>query len=51
MADILIAEAEARTAELRARLADMRTGTKLCEIAEDLDNRTGLPRVWLAADV
>lgn len=34
IADALIGEAETRTAELRARLDDMRSGTKLCEIAE-----------------
>jgi len=34
VAAVLIEQAEARTAELRARLADLRSGTKLCEIAE-----------------
>ncbi len=34
IADTLITEAETRTAELRARLDDMRSGTKLCEIVE-----------------
>jgi MerR family redox-sensitive transcriptional activator SoxR len=37
VAATLIAEAEARTTELRARLADMRTGTKLCDIIDDID--------------
>lgn len=34
IADVLVKEAETRTAELRARLADMRSGANLCEIAE-----------------
>lgn len=34
IADALINEAETRTAELRARLDDMRSGTKLCEIVD-----------------
>lgn len=38
IADALIEEAETRTAELRARLGDMRSGTKLCEIVESFDN-------------
>jgi MerR family transcriptional regulator, redox-sensitive transcriptional activator SoxR len=38
IAETLIAEAEARTAELRARLADIRTGTKLCEIIDHIDD-------------
>lgn len=43
VADILTTEAEARTNELRARLADMRTGTKLCEIVEHIDDHTPQP--------
>jgi MerR family transcriptional regulator, redox-sensitive transcriptional activator SoxR len=37
VANILIREAEARTADLRARLAELRSGTKLCEIIEQPD--------------
>lgn len=37
VADILIDEAETRTAELRARLGEMRSGTKLCEIVESIN--------------
>lgn len=33
VADTLIAEAEARTAALRAYLGDMRSGARLCELA------------------
>ncbi len=33
IAEVLIMEAETRTAELKSTLDDMRTGTKLCEIA------------------
>lgn len=38
VATVLVEQAEARTAELRARLADMRSGTKLCEIVEQIDH-------------
>jgi MerR family redox-sensitive transcriptional activator SoxR len=37
VADILIERAEARTAELRARLDDMRSGARLCQIVEQID--------------
>lgn len=37
VADVLIAEAETRTAQLRSRLSDMRSGTRLCEIVDQLD--------------
>lgn len=40
IAEVLIEEAETRTAELRARLGDMRSGTKLCEIAESVKGHT-----------
>lgn len=38
VASVLIEQAEARTAELRARLADIRSGTRLCEIVEQIDH-------------
>lgn len=38
IADTLIQEAESRTAELRARLDDMRSGAKLCEIIDSVDS-------------
>ncbi len=38
IAAALIKEAETRTAELRARLDDMRTGVKLCEIVESVNH-------------
>lgn len=38
VATVLVEQAEARTAELRARLADMRSGTRLCEIVEQIDH-------------
>lgn len=42
IATVLVEQAEARTAELRARLADMRSGTRLCEIVEQIDqSRSG----------
>lgn len=44
VADVLITEAEARTAELRARLADMRAGAKLCEIVDHIDDHTPHPQ-------
>lgn len=34
VADTLIAEAEARTAALRAQLGELRSGVKLCELVE-----------------
>jgi MerR family redox-sensitive transcriptional activator SoxR len=37
VATVLVEQAEARTAELRARLADMRSGTRLCEVIEQID--------------
>lgn len=37
VANVLIAEAETRTAQLRSRLSDMRSGTRLCEIVDHLD--------------
>jgi MerR family redox-sensitive transcriptional activator SoxR len=37
VATVLVEHAEARTAELRARLADMSSGTKLCEIVDHID--------------
>lgn len=33
ISDTLIAEAEARTVALRAQLSELRSGTKLCELA------------------
>jgi MerR family redox-sensitive transcriptional activator SoxR len=44
VASALIEQAEARTAELRARLADMRSGTRLCEIVEQIDHSNPRPR-------
>ncbi len=37
IAHILIQESESRTAELRARLDDLRSGTKLCDIVAPLN--------------
>jgi MerR family redox-sensitive transcriptional activator SoxR len=37
VANALVEQAEARTAELRARLTDISSGTKLCEIVEHID--------------
>ena len=37
IADTLIKEAETRTTELRARLGDLRSGTKLCEIVDSVN--------------
>ena len=37
IADELITEAETRTADLRARLDEMRSGAKRCEIVESVD--------------
>lgn len=33
VAEVLVAEAEARTAALKAQLADMRSGARLCDLA------------------
>lgn len=38
VATVLVEQAEARTAELRTRLADLRSGTTLCEIVEQIDH-------------
>ncbi|MBB1033326.1 MerR family DNA-binding transcriptional regulator [Dietzia sp. CQ4] len=35
VADALVEEAEARTAQLRAHLRDLRSGTKLCQLTGD----------------
>ena len=37
VATVLVEQAEARTAELRARLADMRSGARLCEVIDQID--------------
>lgn len=38
VATVLVDRAEARAAELRARLADLRSGTKLCEVVGRIDH-------------
>lgn len=43
VAAVLVEQAEARTAELRARLAEMRSGAKLCEIVEQIDQSPSGP--------
>jgi hypothetical protein len=43
VASVLIEQAEARTAELRARLADMRSGARLSEIADQIDDVDSSP--------
>jgi MerR family redox-sensitive transcriptional activator SoxR len=43
VANVLVEQAEARTAELRARLADLGSGTKLCEIIDRIDQPVDAP--------
>jgi MerR family redox-sensitive transcriptional activator SoxR len=44
VATVLVEHAEARTAELRDRLADMASGTKLCEILDHTDPTDPAPQ-------
>ncbi|MDI9918883.1 MerR family transcriptional regulator [Rhodococcus sp. IEGM 1379] len=43
IADILITEAETRTANLRAQLSSMGSGAKLCEITDQVDEQGHTP--------